>query len=150
MTDKVRKCSLAAAGIVGLLLLTGCLSTHPGSSSMAYVDIAKGGADVIRAEALRVFETEGYKPADGSSGVMVFEREATQRDQVVFGSYGQRLTMRVVVSIEPRPQGGHRVRADAYTVRNGFVDKMLRMSRRPYQKLLDRVESGVAKASRAK
>jgi hypothetical protein len=139
----------AVAGVVSLLLLSGCLSTHPGSSSLAYVDIESSGADAIRAETLRVFADDGYRLADEPSGHLVFEREATQRDQVLFGRYGeQRLTMGVIVSIEPRRQGGCLVRADAYTLHDDREDKVPWVGRRPYQDLLNRVKASLVKARR--
>jgi hypothetical protein len=149
MRNRTRLLLSVAAGAAGFLFLPGCLSTHPGSSSMAYVDVDATDADAIRAQAVRVFEDEGYAVAAESAGGLVFEREGTQRDQVMYGRYGARLTMRVVVLLESRPKGGYLVRADAYVVHDGSAEKLLRMARRPYQKLLCRVKASVAEAGSA-
>lgn len=131
-----------AAGVVGLVLLAGCLSTHPGSSSLAYVDIVSHGEEDVRAETIRVFEDEDYRLVQVTPSEMIFERPATQRERVLYGSYGAApVATRVVVAVEPRRQGGCLLRSDAYTLREGFVDKLPRMSRRPYQDLLNRVKA---------
>lgn len=140
----------AAAGAVVLLFLSGCLSTHPGSSSLAYVDIDTADARSIRDEAVRVLEDDGYGLVGESVGQFVFEREATQRDRVLFGQYGdESLTMRVVVTIEPRRKGGYLVRADAYAVHSRYEDKVPRVARRPYQALLNRVKASLVTADNA-
>ena len=107
MRHQLRSLASAAGGVVFLLFLTGCLSTHPGSSSLAYVDLDTADVEAIRAETVRVFEDDNYGLAAESVQKLVFEREATQRDRVLFGQYGDEgLTMRVVVSFEPRRKGG--------------------------------------------
>jgi hypothetical protein len=136
------------AGAACLLLLSGCLSTNPGSSSMAYVDIKSGTPARIQEEVVRVFEDDNYQLVREKDGLMVFERESTQRDRVMYGFYDTAdLVMRVVVSVEPRRQGGCLVRADVYTVRDGqHEEKLLRMGRRPYQNLLNQVRASLVKA----
>jgi len=126
--------------------MSGCLSTHPGSSSLAYVDIESDGAKAIRAETVRVFADDSYQLVSESAGAMVFEREATQRDRVMYGRYAEQLSMRVVVSMEPRRQGGYLLRVDAYALHGGYEDKLLRIGRRPYQRLLDRVKASLVTA----
>jgi hypothetical protein len=142
----------AAASVVSLLLLTGCLSTHPGSSSLAYIDIESFGVDAVRVETIRVFEDDNYRlTAEPSSGQLVFEREATQRDRVLFGRYGEpQFSMGVIVTIEPRRQGGCLVRADAYVIREGSEEKLPRMMRGSYQDLLNRVKASLVKAGGSK
>jgi hypothetical protein len=78
--------------------------------------------------------------------MLAFEREATQRDRVLYGRYGEDLAMRVVVLIEPRRQGGSLVRADAYVLRGSFEDRVPRVGRRPYQDLLNRVKANFVRA----
>ena len=139
----------AAASVVGLLLLTGCLSTNPGSSSLAYVNIASRDAEAIWTETLRVFADDNYRFASETAGELIFEREATRRDRVLLGTYvDKQMVMRVVVSIEPRSQGGYLLRADAYKVRNGFAEKLPRMMRGHYQNLLNRVKASLVSATR--
>lgn len=133
----------ATAGLLGLLLVAGCLSSNPGSASMAYVDIDSSSVAAIREAIVRVFEDDGYRLSE-TSGDLVFEREATQRDHVLFKQYGdERLVMRVVVSIEPGRLGGYLVRADAYAVRDGREDALPRIARRPYQKQLNRAKASL-------
>lgn len=132
------------ASVMSLVFLAGCISDDPGSSSMAYVNITLHDAAAIRKMAVRVFGDDNYQLVSESAGSMVFEREATQRDRVLYGRYNEQLSMRVVVAIGPRRQGGYIVRADAYALRSGGVeDKLLRMGRRPYQDLLNRVKASL-------
>jgi hypothetical protein len=117
VSKRLQGLGVAATGLVGCLLLAGCLSDNPGSGSLAYVRIGTHGVDAVRAETVRVFGDDGYRLATESAGSLAFEREATQRDRVLFGSYGdEQLSMRVVVSISAAPTGGCLVRADAYAV----------------------------------
>jgi hypothetical protein len=125
------------AGLIGLVVMTGCLSDNPGSRSIAYVDILTHSESEIRAEAVRIFADDDYKLVRQTGKEMEFERDGTQRDQVMFGSYGDHLVMRIVVIIEPRRQGGYLVRADAYAVNSGDITKVMRVAKRPYQNLLD-------------
>lgn len=133
----------AATGLLGLLLVAGCLSDNPGSSSLAYIDVESSSMAAVRKAVINVFENDGYMFSE-SEGNLVFEREGTQRDQVLFKQYGDdHLVMRVVVSIEPRRLGGSLVRADAYSIRDGKEDAVPRMARRPYQKQLNRVKASL-------
>lgn len=145
-----RRASAArAVGFLSLLLLSGCLSTHPGSSSLAYVDIVSHDTAAVSAATVRVFEDNGYALVGASSPPWVFEREGTQRDRVMYGRYGdKRLDMRVVVTIEPRRQGGCLLRADAYVLRDGVEDPVPRVARRPYRSLLNQVQASLETAER--
>jgi hypothetical protein len=136
----------AAAGLVSLLLMSGCLSDNPGSSSIAYVNITSHAAAAIRAETVRVFADDNYGLTRESGGQLVFERKGTQRDQIMYGRYEQELVMRVVVTIEPRRQGGCVLRADAYALHDRDETKVLRIARRPYQDLLNRVKANLTAA----
>lgn len=144
MRNAVSGIGIRAVCIASLLLLSGCLSDNPGSGSLAYVDIESYGSDAVRAETIRVFQDDHYALASETAGAMVFEREATQRDRVLWGQYGDaHLAMEVVVSIEPRRQGGVLLRADAFVLRDGSRDKVPRMARRPYQDLLKQVKASL-------
>ena len=143
----VRRVVTQAAGILGLLLSTGCLSDNPGSSSLAYIDIESHGADAVRAETVRVFADDNYRLVGDAAGRLIFEREATQRDRVLFGRYGdEQVIMRVTVSIAPRRQGGCLLRSDAYAVRDGSEEPISRVARRPYQDQLNRVKASLVSA----
>lgn len=146
MRTSLRWVAIAMAGVAMLVGSAGCLSTHPGSRSIAYVDITSHGIDAVHPEVIRVFADESYRLTDSSDGRLVFEREATQRDQVMFGTYGEHLSMRVVVLLESRRQGGTLVRADAYALHDRHATQVMRIARRPYQDLLNRVKASLVKA----
>lgn len=149
MIHSRNRLATATAGLLGLLLVAGCLSSNPGSASMAYVDIDSSSVAAIREAIVRVFEDDGYRLSE-SSGDLVFEREGTQRDLVLYKKYGdEQLVMRVVVSIEPGRRAGFLVRADAYAVRDGREDALPRIARRPYQKALNRVKASLVAAGDA-
>ena len=133
-----------AAGFISLLFLSGCLSTNPGSSSMAFIDLDTGTVATIRAEMIRVFEDDNYTLIRDADGEMVFEREATERDRVLYGRFGdEQLAMRIVASIEPRRKGGYLVRADAYAIHDRRTEKLSSLARRPFQALLNRVKASL-------
>jgi hypothetical protein len=125
--------------------LAGCLSTHPGSSSLAYVEIPTASVEAIMAETKRVFTEASYSIEQSGSDEAEFIRDATQRDKVMFGAYDQGpMRMRVKVFVEPYPRGGHLLRADAFVVSDGREDALMKVSRRPYQALLDSVRASLA------
>ena len=94
-----------------------------------------------------MFGDEFYEIKSNRPEGIVFEREATQRDRVLWGRYQEEdLRMRVVVAFEPLANGGILVRADAYILPGGAFsreEKIVRMGRRPYQDLLNRVKASV-------
>ncbi len=138
--------ALWGAVTLSLLLLSGCISDGGGSGRTAFVEIFSHGVEAVRQETLRVFSEDNYQLTGAQDGILTFEREATQREQVMYGRYGETLSMRVFVTIEPRHTGGCGVMADAFVLRGSFEDKVLRMARRPYQDLLNRVRGNLATA----
>ena len=146
------RCFCSGFGMVGfisLVFLSGCLSTHPGSSSMAYVDIETDDVAAIRAETIRVFEGDNYELVSGQDDVMVFKREATQRDRMFYGLYGDKqMIMRIEVMIEPRRKGGSLVRLDAFAVHDRVEDKLPHMARRPFQNLLNGIKASLVTSTR--
>ena len=142
----------AGVGMSILLLpwLAGCLSSHPGSSSLAYVVIPAASVEATLAETARIFTEALYRTEHSGPDEMVFIRDATQRDKVMFGAYDTGpLQMRVKVSIEPYPRGGHLLRADAFVVRDGREEKLLKLAKRPYQAMLDNVRASLVASKRA-
>lgn len=139
------RCPLLLTSIGAMLLLAGCQSMmHPGSSSLAYVEIANTSLESIRLTAVRIFAAEHYELLSSNVREMVFVREGTRYDRLQYGRYEERLQMKVVVTLEPFRENRTLVRADAYAVRGGsdFGElKLLRIARRPYQKLLDEVKA---------
>jgi hypothetical protein len=150
MNNRMRFSLVWALALCGLALMSGCMSNNPGSSSLAFIDIESHDVGVVEAETIRVFEDDGYTVNSKTLGEVIFEREATRRERAMFGYYGDNsITMRVVVAIEPRRQGGSLVRADAYSIHAGLKEKVARMARRPYQAMLNRVKANLVAAEGA-
>ena len=135
-----------------LLVLTGlcagCLSTHPGSTSLAYVVVEGASQDMIIQAAKNVFGEDSYAVEKEEPGKLVFEREATQRDRTLWKNFGDdALRMRVVVTFEPFADDDILVRADAYALHKDAWDedaqKVMRIARHPYQDLLNRIKDTV-------
>ncbi len=145
----IRQWAASAAGLAGVLLLAGCVSNDLGSSSLAWVEIPSHDVETVRTETTRVFAEDSYQLVDEADGRMMFEREATQRDRVMYGRTGEDLAMRVVVSVEPGRLGGFLVRADAYVLRGRHSEPVLRIARRPYQNLLNQVRDSLVNAEPA-
>lgn len=134
--------------VASLAMAAGCLSTHPGSSSLAYVVIEGATLERVQAAAIAVFTADHYKVESSGEGRMVFVREASGRDQVRYGRYGESLQMRVDVSMERHDAGSVLVRADAYAVYPESAlgaQKLLKIAKIPYQRSLDRVKASVEK-----
>jgi hypothetical protein len=132
---------VAAAAV--LLMAAGCLSTHPGSSNLAHVVIDGVSMAAIREATVQVFTGDHYQLQSSGESGLVFTREGSRQDQVRYGRYGESLHMRVEVTLEPYGTQSILVRADAYAVPGGSAlgaTKLLKITRRPYQKLLDRVQ----------
>jgi hypothetical protein len=132
-----------------LLVTAGCLSTHPGSSSLAYVVVDGHSMSEVQKKVIQVFTSEHYRPQFSSKTRLVFVREGTQQDQVRYGRYGEKLRMRVNITLEPYDPGGVLLRADAYALHGdsdlaGDSQKLLKIGRRPYQRLLNRVRDAFA------
>ena len=125
------------------LLQTGCLSSHAGSSSLAYTVIQHTPIETVRELTCREFENEFYTiEKEGPAGYF-FEREPTRQDLVVWSSFGEKdFRMRVVVTFEPF-ESDILVRADTYVVKNSLTapQKVGFSGRRPYQKILDRIQA---------
>jgi len=116
---------------------------------MVFIDLDTGTVASIRAEMLRVFEDDNYKLISDADGEMEFEREATERDRVLYGRFGDnQLVIRVIATIEPRRKGGYLVRADAYAIHDRSVEKLSFFARRPFQKLLNQVKASQVSAAR--
>jgi hypothetical protein len=120
----------------------GCMSSHPGSVSMAYVEIEGVSMDKVVMATKTAFEGEFYVLTGATEGTLVFERDATRADRTRWASYGEALRMRVKVYVERMGQSKILVRADAYALRGSRhrEDKLLRMARHPYENLLDDVK----------
>ena len=130
------------AAAAALVMTAGCLSTHPGSSSLAHVVIDGVSMAAIREATVQVFTGDHYQLQSSGQSGLVFTREGSRQDQVRYGRYGESLHMRVDVIMEPYGARSVLVRADVYALHGGSTlgaTKLLKIARRPYQKLLNRV-----------
>ena len=130
---------------VMLLVAGGCRLNKPGSSSLASIVIDEAPLSQIRAETFRVFTKEQYRVANKSSRKIVFEREGTGHDRLKYGRYEESLVMRVVVVFESYGEDSTLIRADAFAVRGHFsrAQKLMRMDRFKYQRMLDDVQEAI-------
>ena len=124
------------------VLLSGCLLTHPGGTSMAYIEVEGASAESVYQVAQEVFAAEHYAVEEAAGQQIVFVREGTVNDRLKYARYGEGLLMRVVVTVEPFGPGKTLVRADAFAVLEGSRSpvQILRVARRPYMKLLRRIK----------
>lgn len=137
--------------ILGAAILSGCASDKPASASFASVVIANQSVEVIQDTTMLVFGEAGYEANRLPDGTMVFEKEGSRGNQIVYGglggaAYGGAVTVRVraeVVGVVG--QDAHRLQCQAYMVRDAgagvFEDKqrLANFHRGPYQKLLEEV-----------
>jgi len=131
-------------------LLSGCVSSQPGSTSTAHLVMEYASLEQIHDELIQVFEDEQYTVELDGVDHVVFTRPATQRDVVMYGEFlSGEIVMSVDVSIEPYRADSHLVRADVTVLMNGSPDKKVGViGSRPYQSLLKRVKSNLVKSSR--
>lgn len=146
----VGKCGMWAVLGVAMFLSAGCMSSHPGSSSLAYVVVKKASPELVRDTTVQVFRNHAYGlEADDGAGHLVFERNATQSDRTRWARYGEQgMRMRVAVELEPMGKD-LLVRADAYILRPPRgVEQVTIAGRRPYKKLLKEVNRSAKKAAK--
>jgi hypothetical protein len=128
-----------------MAIMSGCMSTHPGSSSLVYLEIKETSVPEVIKATKQVMKSQLYKLTESNDDMMVFERDATRQDATRWGNYRDDLRMRINVMIQSMGEGTVLVRADVFTVR-GFASRAeaLRASgRRPYKHLLDDIEKKV-------
>lgn len=141
-----RNIVLALAALL-LATLTACKSgTEPGSQSHASVQIKGHSLAEIQAAATEVFTEAGYAQKFALPDQMMFEKPGSRRDAIKWGNLGgSGVNMRVKVQFSVLPNGNQLLQADAYAVQisdDPFFQTESRnvlLSRRPYQKLLDKV-----------
>ena len=137
--------------ILGAAFFSGCATDKPASASFASVVIASQSGEQIQATTVLVFEEAGYTSEGVPGGAMVFEKEGSRGDQVLYGglggaAYGGAVTIRVRAEIvDLVAQDARRLQCTAYLVNDAgggiFEDKQKLANFRsgPYQKLLDEV-----------
>ncbi len=131
------------------VLLSGCLLTHPGGTSLAYVEIKGSSIERVRETTVQVFAAERYKVESASEKGFAFVREATLNDRLQYARYDEDLCMRVDVTFEPFGPATILVRADAYAISGGdYTTKLLRIARRPYMKMLRSIRNTAQEAAK--
>jgi hypothetical protein len=133
------------------VFLSGCASSKPASASFASVVIPNQSVETIQDTTMLVFGEAGYKANRTPDGSMVFEKEGSRGDQILYGGlggaeYNGAITVRVMAEIvDLSGQDARRLQCQAYMVRHAgegiFEDKtrMANFRGGPYQKLLDEV-----------
>ena len=124
------------------VLFSGCMLTHPGATSLAYVEIKGASIECVRETTVQVFAADYFKVKSADEQGFVFIREATLNDRLQYARYDEDLYMRVDVTFEPYGPSAILVRADAYAVSGGdYTTKLLRIARRPYMKMLRNIRN---------
>lgn len=122
------RAALRALPVFAALCLAGCLSNSPGSSSTASVVVEHVPPQRIQPEIVRVFSGEQYEVLKDEGSPLVFERAATQRDKVLFGTFmTDTMKIRVEVTTDPYRSDSTLVCANAYVVLDGDVDRQIGM-----------------------
>ena len=138
--------TLLCATLFGLLLVTGCQSSKPGSSSHAAVEIKGHSATEIQDTTVAVFAENGFTLRTNTPVLMLFDRAATGGEKVKYGDwFNDGMKMQVKVRLQNQAAQTYLLRADVYSVQdpndqNFREEKRLMMfSSSSYQKLLDDV-----------
>lgn len=135
---------------IAMLCLTGCILTHPGGTSMAYVEVKGVSLERVQEATVQVFGAERYKVEAAQVNGYVFVRDATLNDRLQYARYDESLFMRADVTFELFGPDTILVRLDAYAVSGGATEtKLLRIARRPYMKMLRNVKDTALAASKA-
>lgn len=141
---------LLALSLVCGLFSTGCHLGRPASASFASVVIGNQTPEKIRQAAIAVFQANGYNIFQQSDDGLVFQREATRREQIGYAGFagaheGEQVVIRVRVNIRPKNPGAYWVEGKACAVCNpqqGIFEKttaLFNYQSEPYQKLLDQI-----------
>ena len=141
--------------ILAALFVAGCKSMDkPAGASFASVVIINQTPDKIRQATIAVFESNGYQTAPPSDGSLVFEREATRREQIDYAGFagaheGEKVDMRVAVQIVPKDVSAYWLQCKAYAICNPgqtiFENStpLFNFQSGPYQKLMNQVAEKV-------
>ena len=133
------------------VFFSGCASSKPASASFASVVIANQSVETIQDTTMLVFGEAGFKANRTADGAMVFEKEGSRGDQILYGGlggaeYNGAVIVRVKAEIvDVTGPDARRLQCQAYIVRHAgegvFEDKQRLANFRggPYQKLLDEV-----------
>jgi hypothetical protein len=150
-------------GWTGLILLagfflSGCVSSNkPASASFAGVLISNHTPQEIRTATDTVFHQNGYQAMGEQGGALVYERQATEREQRQYAGFvgaheGEKVNIRVRVKIEANhpTADSYWLTCKAYAVLNPgqgvfeTVTALFDFQSGSYEKLLDKVKGTVA------
>lgn len=130
----------------------------PESASFASVIIVNQTPEKIRQAAIAVFQDNGYQIIPQSDSSLVFEREATRREQIDYAGFagtqqGDTVVIRVRVQIRVKNPGAYWLECKAYAVRNPGqpvfeqTTPLFNFQSKPYQKLMDQVAAKTVMAA---
>ena len=138
--------TLLYVALFTLLLVTGCQSSKPGSSSHAAVEIKGHSATAIQDTTVAVFAENGYTLRTNTPLMMLFDRAATRGEKAKYGDwYNEGMKIQVKVRLQSQPEQTYLLRADAYSVQDpndtNFREekRLVLFSSKAYQKMLDDV-----------
>ena len=138
--------TLFCTALFGLLLVTGCQSSKPGSSSHAAVEIKGHSATEIQNTTVVVFAENGFTLRTNTPVLMLFDRPATTGEKVKWGDWmNDGMLMQVKVRLQSQPEQTYLLRADVYSVQDAndasFREetRLIMFSSKTYQKMLDDV-----------
>ena len=137
---------LFCVAVCGLLLVTGCQSSKPGSSSHAAVEIKGHSATEIQNTTVAVFAENGFTLRTNTPVIMLFDRPATTGEKVKYGDWmNEGMKIQIKVRLQSQPEQTYLLRADVYSVQDpndtSFREekRLMMFSSKAYQKLLDDV-----------
>ncbi len=157
-----RRTFAKAAGlfvVLAAIFSAGCSSMDkPESASFASVVIVNQTPEKIRQAAIAVFQDNGYQIIPQSDSSLVFEREATRREQIDYAGFagtqqGDTVVIRVRVQIRVKNPGTDWLECKAYAVRNPGqpvfeqTTPLFNFQSKPYQKLMDQVAAKTVMAA---
>jgi hypothetical protein len=145
--------------ILATIFFSGCSSMEkPESASFASVVIANQAPEKIRQTTIAVFQDSGYQIVPQSDSSLVFEREATRREQLDYAGFagtqqGDKVVIRVRVQIRTKDPNSYWLECKAFAVRNPGqpvfeqTTPLFNFQSKSYQKLLDQVAKKMAMAA---
>jgi hypothetical protein len=135
--------------VTSLIVLTGCQSAgKPGSSSLAAVMVPCNNSNAIYEATVTVFEGSQWSLSGVDGDRILFEKEGTKRDNILYGNWGDAVWFWAEVRIQPNGNT-HLLRCDVFVQRNhgdGFLGdstKLRPISSGKYKDMLERIKKKV-------
>src|SRR4051812_44258266 len=99
------------------VVLSGCALFEPGGPSAA-ITVKGHSRSQVQDVVERVFIDEGYKPYTRMLDGIMFEKEASKSDRLLYGDWGDgQVTQRVKVTISPDKEDYFRLRCMSFVAR---------------------------------